>query len=529
MLSADDKTVYTLDLTKLNPKPLSSILSNKSSLVGYDVKSTLKLLIELGSMDLPEVKHDVLVAAYLLNSLIRSQSLTDLAVSELRYDGSSLDDLDKDELMQRAPEIMAVIRGLYQRQSEELIEMPSLDKLAKDVEWPLTEVLARMEHTGIKLDVKYLKSFAKKLEKSIAGLEKSIYKHAGQEFNIGSPGQLAEVLFAKLNLPRDGIKKGKTGYSTAASELDKLRELHPIINEITQYREVVKLKNTYVDTLPNQVDENSRLHTTFSLTIAPTGRLSSADPNLQNIPVKTDLGKNIRTAFVAGKGNAFVSADYSQFELRIAAALSGDKDMIEAFNRDRDIHTETAAAIYNIDPSSVTKAQRSSVKEVNFGIMYGLGPHALSQSTGMSFAEAREFISRYFEIRPKLKLYIEKLRKQAEEQGYVETVMGRRRPTPDVKSPNFMVREGAYRAAINHPMQGSAADIMKLAMIKVADKLDGGCDILLQIHDSILIECPSSKAAVVGKIAKETMESAYPKLPVKLKVDVSHGKNWGEL
>jgi DNA polymerase-1 len=529
MLSADDKRVYTMDMTKLEPNSLATFIGPKNSLIGYDVKNTLKVLIELGVEELPEVSHDVLVAAYLLNSLIRSQSLTDLAVSELHYDGSSLEDLDKEELVHRAPEIIAIIRGLHQRQSAELVEMPSLDKLAKDVEWPLTEVLARMEHTGIKLDSKYLKGFANQLEKSIAGLEKSIYRHAGHEFNIGSPGQLADVLFVKLNLPRDGIKKGKTGYSTAASELDKLRDLHPIINEITQYREVVKLKNTYVDTLPNQVDKNSRLHTTFSLTIAPTGRLSSADPNLQNIPVKTELGKNIRTAFVAGKSNLFVSADYSQFELRIAAALSGDKDMIEAFNRDRDIHTETAAAIYNIDPASVTKAQRSSVKEVNFGIMYGLGPHALSQSTGMSFAEAREFISRYFEIRPKLKLYIEQLRKQAEEQGYVETVMGRRRPTPDVKSPNFMVREGAYRAAINHPMQGSAADIMKLAMIKVADRLDDNCNMLLQIHDSILIECPSSKAAAVGKIAKETMESAYPKLGVKLKVDVSIGRNWGEL
>ncbi|MBX4201654.1 DNA polymerase I, partial [Candidatus Saccharibacteria bacterium] len=321
----------------------------------------------------------------------------------------------------------------------------------------------------------------------------------------------------------------KTSYSTAANELDKLRGLHPIIDLITQYREVVKLKNTYVDTLPQEVDKNSRVHTTFNLTIAPTGRLSSADPNLQNIPVKTDLGRRIRTAFVAGKGNALVSADYSQFELRLAAALSGDEGMIEAFNKDADIHTETAVQIYGIDAKDVTKAQRSSVKEVNFGIMYGLGPHALSQSTGMTFGEAKDFITKYFEIRPKLKEYIEETRKNAEQQGYVETLLGRRRPTPDVQSPNFMVREAAYRAAVNMPLQGSAADIMKLAMINVANKLDDDCKMLLQIHDSLIIETPKAKAEAVARMVKDIMETTYTKLPIKLKADTSTGENWGEL
>jgi DNA polymerase-1 len=301
------------------------------------------------------------------------------------------------------------------------------------------------------------------------------------------------------------------------------------VDLITQWREVTKLKNTYIDTLPKQVDEKSRLHTTFSMTIAPTGRLSSSDPNLQNIPVRTDLGRRIRTAFVAEKGNSLISADYSQFELRLAAALSGDKGMIEAFNKDADIHVETAAQVYNIDPKDVTKAQRSSVKEVNFGIMYGLGPHALSQSTGMSFAEARDFISRYFEIRPKLKEYIEKTKKLAAEQGYVETILGRRRPTPDVHSSNFQVREAAYRAAVNMPLQGSAADIMKLAMIEVAKNLDKDSKMLLQIHDSLIIETPVKNAESVGKMVKQTMEDAYTKLPIKLKADISTGKNWGEL
>jgi DNA polymerase-1 len=529
IMSADGKTSFTIDLDKIDKKQLLAQWSKTSPLVGHDLKSTLKVLQRLGIEDWPKVGHDVVIGAFLINPLIRSQSLSELASSQLRYEGSSLDDLDKDELISRAPEIIAVIRELYHGQLKALEQAPKILDLAMCAEWPLIPVLADMELTGIKLDTAYLKKFSKEVDKSIKDLEKIIYKEAGREFNIGSPGQLAEVLFGKLQLPTQGIKKGKTGYSTAASELDKLRGVHKIVDLITQWREVTKLKNTYIDTLPKQVDEKSRLHTTFSMTIAPTGRLSSSDPNLQNIPVRTDLGRRIRTAFVAEKGNSLISADYSQFELRLAAALSGDKGMIEAFNKDADIHVETAAQVYNIDPKDVTKAQRSSVKEVNFGIMYGLGPHALSQSTGMSFAEARDFISRYFEIRPKLKEYIEKTKKLAAEQGYVETILGRRRPTPDVHSSNFQVREAAYRAAVNMPLQGSAADIMKLAMIEVAKNLDKDSKMLLQIHDSLIIETPVKNAESVGKMVKQTMEDAYTKLPIKLKADISTGKNWGEL
>lgn len=529
IISDGGPTCYTLDLQKIEAKKILDLLAKQASLVGYDVKATLKMLLELGANVLPTVGHDVLVGAYLLNPLLRAQTMSELASSQLDYHGSLLDELDKEELLTRAPEIMAIIAGLYQSQINELSELPKLASLATDIEWPLTNVLADMEYVGIKLDTGYLKKFAKELAGSISDLEQQIYGHANHEFNISSPSQLADVLFTKLNLPKEGIKKGKTGYSTAASELAKLQGLHPIIDLITQYREAVKLKNTYVDTLPTQVDKNSRVHTTFNLTIAPTGRLSSADPNLQNIPVKTDLGRRIRTAFVAERGNVLVSADYSQFELRLAAALSGDPGMIKAFNADRDIHVETAAAIYNIDPASVTKAQRSSVKEVNFGIMYGLGPHALSQSTGMPYAEARDFIARYFEIRPKLKHYIEMTRAKAEKEGYVETLLGRRRPTPDVHSSNFAVREAAYRAAVNMPLQGSAADIMKMAMNNVAAKLDNDCRMLLQIHDSLILEVPKAKASKVAKMVKETMETTYTKLPIKLKTDVSTGKNWGGL
>ncbi|HVA10957.1 MAG TPA: DNA polymerase, partial [Candidatus Dormibacteraeota bacterium] len=282
---------------------------------------------------------------------------------------------------------------------------------------------------------------------------------------------------------------------------------------------------------PKLVDEHSRLHTTFSLTGAQTGRLSSSDPNLQNIPVRTELGRQIRTAFVAGPGKKLVSADYSQFELRLAAVLAGDKNLIDMFNRDADVHTLTAAEVYGRDPEDVTKQMRHAAKAVNFGTMYGQGPHALSQSTGMDFAAAKNFIDRYFEIRPKLKEFIEKTRVQAQEQGYVENIFGRRRPTPDAKSSNFAVREAAFRAAVNMPLQGSAADIMKLAMIAAADKLreqGDNCRMLLQIHDSILVECPAKAADNIAELLKTTMENTY-KLPVKLTVDTTTGSNWGEL
>jgi DNA polymerase-1 len=533
VLSSNPKQTYTLDLTKLTrnhvQKTLSSIFcSTSSKVVGYDVKSTLKILLELG-VELPEVGHDVLIGAFLLNPLARAQTLTELAQAEISYEGSSFEDLDTEELAHRSPEITAIIHALYKQQKRSLGDHPKLAKLAKDIEWPVISVLAKMEYEGIQLDTDYLQEMSERVNDMVSDLEQKIYGHADREFNISSPAQLADVLFSKLKLPTQGIKKGKTGYSTAASELDKLRDAHPIINLITQYREVAKLKNTYIDTLPKQVDENSRLHTTYALTIAPTGRLSSSDPNLQNIPVRTELGREIRTAFVAGPEHVLVSADYNQFELRLAAYLSGDKDLIDQFNRDIDVHTATAALVYGREPEDVTKNMRRDAKAVNFGIMYGLGPHGLVQNTGMTYEAAKHFIEKYFEVRPKLLGYIESIREKANKDGYVETLYGRRRPTPDVHSSNFAVREAAYRQAINMPLQGTAADIMKLAMIEVDKKLVGtDSKLLLQIHDSILVETPKSGAEKVAKLLKETMENVV-KLPIKLTVDTDIGKNWGEL
>lgn len=529
ILSDDGEQVFTLDLTKLDAADVLKILPKK--LVGYDVKSTLKVLLELGAKDLPAVAHDVLIGAFMLNSLRREQTLTELAQADLGYQGSAFEDLDQDEVATRAPEIIAIIKALHQKQADDISKMTNLANLANDIEWPVIPPLARMEHQGIQLDTKYLAKFADQINDLISDYEQQIYGHADQEFNISSPTQLADVLFVQLKLPTQGIKKGKTGYSTAASELDKLRDKHPIINLITQYREVTKLKNTYVDTLPLLVDENSRLHTTYNLTMAQTGRLSSQDPNLQNIPTRTDLGRHIRTAFVAGKGNKLVSADYSQFELRLAAVLADDKELVDMFNRGADIHTATAAQVYGRQLEDVTKQMRRAAKVINFGILYGMSPHGLSVATGMTREQAVDFIDKYKALRKPLFDYMDSVKEKAKQDGYVETLFGRRRPMPDIHSGNFIVRQAAERAAINMPIQGTEADLMKMAMIKIDNMLRSqhdGCHMLLQIHDSIVIECPSAVADHIAELLKTTMENIY-KLPVRLDVDVTTGDNWGEL
>jgi DNA polymerase-1 len=532
ILSQDDKTTYTLDLTKLTKKAVTAKLTTilSGSIIGYDTKQSLKLLIEL-DIKLPSVHHDVFVGAFLLNSLRREQTLTELAQSDLGYGGSQFEDLDDQEIITRAPEIVAVISALYKQQIKDLKAIAKLPELAQDIEWPVIPVLAKMEYIGIELDTEYLKKFADEIDDLISDYEQQIYGYADQEFNIGSPSQLADILFEQLKLPTQYIKKGKTGYSTAARELDKLRGQHPIIDVITQYREVAKLKNTYVDTLPKLVDKESRLHTTFNLTIAQTGRLSSTDPNLQNIPTRTDLGRRIRTAFVAGPGNKLVSADYSQFELRLAAVLAEDTELIDMFNRGADIHTATAAQVYGRELEDVTKQMRRAAKVINFGIIYGMSPHGLSVATGMTRDQAGDFIDRYKELRKPLFDYMDRVLIKAREDNYVETLFGRRRPMPDIHSGNFVIRQAAERAAVNMPIQGTEADLMKLAMIKCDTLLSeqhNDCHMLLQIHDSILVECPEPVADRIAGLLKETMETIY-ELPVSLDVDITIGDNWGVL
>ena len=533
IVSVSPELTYTFDFTTLNPAEVLAKLSlSTKRFIGYDTKATLRTLLGMGLLDLPTVSHDILIGAFILNSLIRAQSLTELAKSELHYDGSSFEDLSDEEMLGRGAELAAVIRSLTVRQRNLLQQNPKFENLNAEVDLPVIPVLARMEYAGIQLDTAYLTKFADTINDTISDLEQQIYGFADQEFNIASPTQLAEVLFTTLQLPTAGIKRGKTSYSTAASELDKLRGQHPIIDLISQYREVTKLKNTYVDTLPKLVDGHSRVHTTFNLTIAQTGRLSSTDPNLQNIPVRTELGKHIRTAFVAGKGKRLVSADYSQFELRLAAAMSGDADMVAMFNRGADIHLTTAAQIYGRAPEDVTKQMRSAVKAVNFGVLYGMSAHGLSAATGMNYSQAQNFIDEYFKLRAPLLGYLDKLKDQARKDGYVETLLGRRRPMPDIHSSNFAVRSAAERAAMNMPIQGTEADLMKLAMVAVDKELAAkvpSAHQLLQIHDSILVECDETDAKLVAEILRSTMESIYPELPVKLAVDASIGKNWGEL
>lgn len=482
--------------------------------IGHDLKSIFRSLLAERVDWQGSVLHDTRVAAFILNSLERSRELSDVR-------GMTIDMADP-------AQVTSSIWEAYKDQRLEFEQAPELLKVARELDFPMIQLLARIEHRGIHLDSVYLGEMGEKFEVRIHEFEQKIYELAGQEFNIGSPSQLATVLFDTLGLPTVGIKKGKTGYSTGATELDKLRGLHPIVDLTTTYREYTKLKSTYIDPLPKLVDAEGKLHTTFALDVAATGRLSSNNPNLQNIPTRTEIGQAIRSAFVPAKGNVFVSADYSQFELRLAAVLAEDKDLLESFNKDEDIHTKTAAQIYGIPPEQVTKAQRRDAKVVNFGILYGMSPHGLSAATGMSFAEAKEFIAKYFELRGPVRVYMDLTVEKALKLGYVETIFGRRRPTPDLKSSNFMVREAARRAAINMPIQGTEADLMKLAMLEVEKKLDGFGQQLLQVHDSILVECPAANAEEVAGVLKEAMEQIYT-LPVALKVDVTTGKNWGEL
>ncbi len=540
---SDKNACYMFDLRNKDVKDVISVLKTSAaklkSVTGYDLKNSFKVLMELG-IDVPAVGHDVLVGSFIINSLRREQSLTDLALSDVGYE-AELDNLDADELVTKAAEIIAVIRALAERQGEQIAELPTVIQMAEQVDWPVIPVLARIERAGMKLDVNFYSELSGSLADKISDVEQTIYGYADQEFNISSPGQLSEVLFDTLSLPTDGVKKGKTGnYSTAVGVLEKLKPLHPIIEFIENYREYTKLKSTYVDPLPSTVDSNDRVHGTLNLTVAQTGRLSSTDPNLQNIPVRTELGREIRKGFIAEPGNVIISADYSQFELRIAAAMSGDQAMIQSFNEDRDIHTETAALIEGVDASEVTKEMRYNAKAVNFGILYGQGVHGLASGSGISYADAKTFIDRYFEVRPSLKGMIDKFKDEAKNRGYVETVMGRRRPTPDVKSSNFMIREGAYRAAINMPIQGGAADLTKMAMSKVQEYFDRNMENgkwkkgkeprqIMQVHDSIMVECSKPDAEKISKEMVKIMENIKPDLGVKLKVDVSIGKNWGEL
>lgn len=554
VVAVDGKAVtIAADMLKDKAKMLTGLFKDKT-ILSYDTKSLIKHLWEHNvNLDFSLV-FDIHIASFLINSLVRDQSLVGLARSylDLELEAEEIDP-EKSILYE-----CAVIEKLYAILSHEFEkeDHAKLFALFRNIEMMGVPVLANMELRGILIDTAYFSAMSIHLEGQISDLEQTIYGYADSEFNISSPQQLAIVLFETLGLPTINQKRGKNGsYSTAIDVLEKLKDEHPIIECIMQYRELTKLKSTYVDPLPTMVDVNSRLHTTFNITVAQTGRLSSADPNLQNIPVRTELGREIRTGFVAGEGNLLVSADYSQFELRLAAVLAHDVDMIEAFNSNIDIHTLTASQVFGVALEDVTKEMRYQAKAVNFGILYGQTPHGLASGTGMTFGEAKDFIDRYFAQRQPLLDYIAATKQKALSDGYVETLFGRRRLTPDVKSGNYMVREGAFRQAINMPVQGTEADLMKMAMIKLEHEFNkkwGVIDIervypdnspnttyrpknpnrpyqLLQIHDSILVECNEADAKQVSELMQTVMENIYPELGIKLRVDVHSGKNWGEL
>ncbi len=508
-ISADKKSISRSKITNVDKSVWRAL--ELAQVIAFDCKTLYHQLAQYGVNVRFSQLHDIHQAGFLINPLRRDQTLSGLV---------------GEEVSDEKTDILARIWKLYDDQMAIFDTEPKLADIAHRFDFPLIYILFKMEQRGIKIDFDLLARMSIEFGDKFSLLEKEIFEMVGHEFNIGSPMQLSEVLFTELKLPTAGIKKGKSGYSTGQKELDKLRGQHQIIELIEQTRELAKLKNTYIDALPLLVDADNRIHTTFNQDTVSTGRLSSTNPNLQNIPVRSEIGRQIREAFIPEKGNVFVSADYSQFELRLAAVMAGDEQMVADFNSDIDIHTKTASEIYKIPLDEVTKNQRRNAKTINFGILYGMSPHGLAAATGMSFAEAKKFIDDYFDLREPIRHFISQTITQAKTKGYVETYFGRRRPTPDVLSSNFMIRMSAERAAANMPIQGTEADLMKLAMIEVDKKLGGLGEQILQVHDSILIECPVANSDKVSQILQETMENIAPDLKVKLKVDISIGNNW---
>jgi len=403
-------------------------------------------------------------------------------------------------------------------------------QLFSEVEMPLVPVLLRMERNGVALDTDLLRQMSHHLGEQLLKLEADIYNCVGHQFNINSPQQLSSVLFQELKLPP--ARKTKSGYSTGAEVLEELRGTHPIIEFILDYRQLAKLKSTYVDALPGLINSKTgRVHTSFNQTRTATGRLSSSEPNLQNIPVRGEFGKQVRQAFIAPAGSYLVAGDYSQIDLRALAHLSQDPSLLNAFHRDEDIHAATAAQLFGVDASQITPDMRRLAKTVNFGVIYGMSDYGLEQATELSREEATQFIAAYFDKYPGVKQYFESTKEQARERGYVQTLLGRRRFIPEVNSSNRQVREAAERMAINMPVQGTSADIIKVAMINLDREMEKRrlkSKMLLQVHDELILEVPREELEEMKKLVPRIMSSAL-KLSIPLKVDIKTGNNWGEM
>ncbi len=514
---------------------LKEVFANPAiELVGHNLKELIKT-VQRYDWEIKNNLFDVMVASYLLQPGSRAHDMPSIALKVLgkeltvTQNQTSLFGVDPGPLMVELAYALAAAAPL----KKELVAIDDYGLLAK-IEMPLLCVLADIELNGVAVSKEKLEAISSNIRTQLKMITSTIYEMAGMEFNIASPLQLREVLFDKMNISVEGIKKGKTGLSTSAEQLEKLRGQHPIIEEIENFRELTKLQNTYSDVLPTLIHpDTKRIHTHFNQTIAATGRLSSTDPNLQNIPVRTELGREIRKAFVAAPGNILVSADYSQIELRIVASLAEDKKMLEIFAADLDIHTATAAAINGVALEEVTKEMRYAAKEVNFGILYGMGAYGLSWRAKIPQWQAKEFIDKYFSEFSGVKAYVDRTLEFTRQEGYCETLFGRRRYIPELTSSNFQVRSAGERMAVNHPIQGTAADLMKLAMIDVYQKLraspyQADCKMILQVHDELVFEVKKESAAAAGKIIKDAMEQVV-KLRVPVKVEVKSGENWGEM
>jgi len=537
---------YSLELNSENLEKIKPILEDTNiKKVGWNLKNDYKLLKNKG-VNLKGIEFDVMLADYLLKSGEKIE-LERLIMAELGEEFSDKDsgqisllgfsrEEEAKKLCQKV-DYLWKLKGILAKKIEEITnsqneysKLKNLKNVFEKIEMPLVEILAEMEINGIRINEIIFRGISEKIEIQVEHLDKKIQELAGKSFNVNSTQQLSIILFEDLKLPTDGIKKNKTGFSTAAPELEKLKGAHPIIEKIETYRELFKLKTTYLDNIPLLIKEDGRIHTTFKQEVAATGRLSSESPNLQNIPIKSDIGKVIRTAFEAENGKLFVSADYSQIDLRVMAHMSEDKKMREAFWAGEDIHLKTAAEVNQVTLSKVTQKMRREAKALNFGIIYGMGSFGFAQSADISRADAKKFIDEYMENFSQVAQFIKKTKESARKDEFVETETGRRRYLSEINSPNFMVQAGAERMAINMPIQGLAADIMKLAMIKVYDyfKENEAVKMILQIHDEIILEVDENVAQEVAQKTKEIMEKVYS-LNVPLVVDVKVGRNWGEL
>ncbi|MDP9188362.1 MAG: DNA polymerase I, partial [Actinomycetota bacterium] len=472
----------------------------------------------------PPLEHDTLVAAYLIDPARRTYPLDELA-GDLGL-GAEIQGAKGEDRSKEAAEQVVLLHALAASQRETIEEL-GLTRLLEEIELPLVEVLVEMERAGVRLDVARVREIATRIGDEAMTLERRIWDAAGEEFTIGSPQQLAEILFNKLELSKK--RRGKTGFSTDSRVLGQIRDEHEIIPLVERWRELTKLKSTYLDALPELIDpETGRIHTTFNQTTAATGRLSSTNPNLQNIPIRSDEGRPIRSCFVAPRGHRLLSADYNQIELRILAHIAGEEALREIFARGDDIHTATAAEVLGADPDKVSPADRSKAKMVNYGIAYGLSAYGLSERLNIDQDEAGAYIDRYFQRFPAVQRYITETVERAREDGYVTTLLGRRRPIPELRSGRPQTRSQGERLAVNMPIQGTSADIIKIAMVNAHRALEESkltTRLVLQIHDELLFEGPATEMDAAGELVEREMTEAF-ELDPPLAVDVGVGRDW---